>query len=429
MDKNISNEKKPLRLKVKTFVDLRRFTSKQLHKIVENFRAKNKAYEAKYKDMSALNYMKVVKRNELLSYRVRNSLVNLSDKQTQKNKNRILEARKEFINTSKEYKANLKNGKYTEKEQKKIKNTFEDIAYEINKEMYARNLGKENQERPQNPKIERAINNVKNAAKTVGKGIATGATMVAGAVAFPFVMAYKGARAVGRKALAIGRGGKVAAITAGKVVGNTAKSVAENVKNQVGPIAQEVKETENAKRDMKVAEKSKELNDTATISAKREIYDNSSEQTQNAIVRNDWKAALREDKKFYAKQQIKDEGKNSEANNKDLGYIQLEDTIQEKRDEFDRSSEGHKEYTIEKDWKAALRENKIHEFRKAVDNINQRNKKIEDPEKQTREAQRRENLHMDKEEQTINHKEAIEKVEGEVLTEEEVKKVYGDQEK
>ncbi len=362
MDKNISNEKKPLRLKVKTFVDLRRFTSKQLHKIVENFRAKNKAYEAKYKNMSALKYMKVVKRNELLAYKVRNSLVNLSDKQTQKNKNRILEARKEFINTSKEYKANLKNGKYTEKEQKKIKNTFEDIAYEINKEMYARNLGKENQERPQNPKIERAINNVKNAAKTVGKGIATGATMVAGAVAFPFVMAYKGARAVGRKALAIGRGGKVAAITAGKVVGNTAKSVAENVKNQVGPIAQEVKETENAKRDMKVAEKSKELNDTATISAKREIYDNSSEQTQNAIVRNDWKAALREDKKFYSKQQVQEE-------------------------------------------------------------------QIENPEKQVREAQRRENLHMDKEKQDINHKEAIERVEGEILTPEEVKKVYGDQEK
>ena len=36
---------------------------------------------------------------------------------------------------------------------------------------------------------------------------------------------------------------------------------------------------------------------------------------------------------------------------------------------------------------------------------------------------------MDKEEQPINHKEAIEKVDGEVLTQEEVKKVYGDQEK
>lgn len=362
MDKNISNEKKPLRLKVKTFVDLRRFTSKQLHKIVENFRAKNKAYEAKYKDMSSLEYMKKVKTYELLKFKARNALVELSDKQTQKNKNRILEARQGYINASKQYKANIKDGKYTEKEQKKIRNAFEDTAYKINKEMYARNLGKENQERPQNPKIKRAVNNVKNAAKAGWKGIVKGATIAAGVVAAPFVGLYSITKSVGKKVLAIGRGGKVAAITAGKVVGNTAKSVAENVKNQVGPIAQEVKETENAKRDMKVAEKSKELDDAATISAKREIYDNSSKQTQSAIKVNDWKAALREDKKFYAKQQTQEMAAG-------------------------------------------------------------------DPEKQSREAQRRENLHMDKEEQTINHKEAIEKVEGEVLTEEEVKKAYGEQEK
>lgn len=355
MDKNISNEKKPLRLKVKTFVDLRRFTSKQLHKIVENFRAKNKAYEAKYKDMSALNYMKVVKRNELLAYKVRNSLVNLSDKQAKKSRAKLQEKWNKGRESLQE---KLDNEEITEKQ---YKNKKEQLIYKTSKEMYARDmLG--NREKPKNPRTQRIIRNVKNAVKTVGKGIATGASMVAGAVAFPFIMAYKGAKAVGRKALAIGRGGKVAAITAGKVVGNTAKSVAENVKNQVGPIAQEVKETENAKRDMKVAEKSKELDDAATISAKREIYDNSSKQTQSAIRVNDWKAALREDKKFYAKQQV-------------------EET------------------------------------------------QIEDPEKQAREAQRRENLHMDKEEQIINHKEAIEKVEGEVLTEEEVKKVYGDQEK
>lgn len=355
MDKNISNEKKPLRLKVKTFVDLRRFTSKQLHKIVENFRTKNKAYEAKYKDMSALDYMKAVKRNELLAYKVRNSLVNLSDKQAKKSRAKLQEKWNKGRESLQE---KLDNEEITEKQ---YKNKKEQLIYKTSKEMYARDmLG--NREKPKNPRTQRIIKNVKNAAKAVGKGIATGATMVAGVVAFPFVMAYKGAKVVGRKALAIGRGGKVAAITAGKVVGNTAKSVAENVKNQVGPIAQEVKETENAKRDMKVAEKSKELDDAATISAKREIFDNSSKQTQNTIVRNDWKAALREDKKFYAKQQI-------------------EET------------------------------------------------QIEDPEKQERESQRRENLHMDKEKQTINHKEAIEKAEGEVLTEEEVKKVYGDQEK
>ena len=342
MDKNISNEKKPLRLKVKTFVDLRRFTSKQLHKIVENFRTKNRAYEAKYKEMSALDYMKVVKRNELLAYKVRSSLVNLSDKQGGK-------ARLKY---------ELDKGEITEKQ---YKNQKDQLIYKTSKAMYAKDMVKD-QEKPQNPRTKRIITNVKNGAKAVVKGIATGASMVAGIVAIPFVMAYKGVKAVGTKALAIGRGGKVAAITAGKVVGNTAKSVAENVKNQVGPIAQEVKETENAKRNMKVAEKSKELDDAATLSAKREIFDNSSKQTQSAIRVNDWKVALREDKKFYAKQQTQ-------------------------------------EMTLE------------------------------DSEKQSREAQRRENLHMDKEEQPINHKEAIEKVDGEVLTQEEVKKVYGDQEK
>lgn len=362
MDKNISNEKKPLRLKVKTFVDLRRFTSKQLHKIVENFRTKNRAYEAKYKEMSALDYMKVVKRNELLAYKVRSSLVSLSDKQTEKSKNKILEARKEFIKDTKVYQSNVKDGKYDEKEQRKLRNEFEDRAYKINKEMYAKDLGKKDQERPQNPKIQRAINNVKNVAKTVGKGIATGATMVAGAVAFPFVMAYKGAKAVGTKALAIGRGGKVAAITAGKVVGNTAKSVAENVKNQVGSIAQEVKEIENTKRDIRDIEKSTRLDERGKISSRLDIYRNSSKETQDAIVRNDWKAALREDKKFYAKQQAQEPV-------------------------------------------------------------------VEDQEKQEREEKRRENLHMDREEQPINHKEAIEKVDGEVLTKEEAEKVYGDQEK
>lgn len=310
MDKNISNEKKPLRLKVKTFVDLRRFTSKQLHKIVENFRTKNRAYEAKYKEMSALDYMKVVKRNELLAYKVRNSLVELSDKQTEKSRNKILEERKEFIQDAKAYNANVKDGKYNEKEQKKIKNEFEDRAYKINKEMYARNLGRKDQERPQNPKIQRAINNVKNAAKTVGKGIATGASMVAGAVAFPFVMSYKGAKAVGRGiekgAKKIGRGANVALLTAGKV---------------------------------------KEQVQTLKTQAERDLFEKSSEKAQDEIIASSHAKALKENAK---------------------------------RD---------------------------------------------------REAQRRENLHMDREEQPINHKEAIEKVDGEVLTQEEVKKVYGDQEK
>lgn len=344
MDKNSSNEKKPLKLKVKTFVDLRRFTSKQLHKIVENFRTKNKAYEEKYKGMSAIDYMRESRKLELLKYKARRSLVNLSDKQKMKNKEKYTE---KWEKTKKDLKEKLDNEEITEKQ---YKNQKEQEAYKIAKKIYAKDMV-ENQDKPKNPRTQRIIRNVKTAAKAVGK-----------AIAFPFVMVYKGAKAVGKKAISIGRGGKIAALTAGKVVKNTAKNVAENVKNQVGPIAQEVKETENAKRDMKIAEKSKELDNAATLAAKKEIYDNASKQTQDSIVVNDWKAALREDKKFYAKQQVEEPT-------------------------------------------------------------------VEDPQKQEREEQRRENLHMDAEQQTINHEEAIEKVEAEILTPEEVKKVYGEQEK
>lgn len=69
------------------------------------------------------------------------------------------------------------------------------------------------------------------------------------------------------------------------------------------------------------------------------------------------------------------------------------------------------------------KENKTQGFEDMLDELGIEN------EKQDREEQRRENLHMDKEEQPIDHEKAIEKVEGEILTPEEVKKVYGDQEK
>lgn len=292
MDKNISNEKKPLRLKVKTFVDLRRFTSKQLHKIVENFRAKNKAYEAKYKDMSALDYMKAVKRNELLAYKVRNSLVNLSDKQAKKSRAKLQEKWNKGRESLQE---KLDNEEITEKQ---YKNKKEQLIYKTSKEMYARDmLG--NREKPKNPRTQRIIKNVKNAAKTVGKGIITAFTAV-----------NKGAKAVvkgvKKGVKKIGRGANVALLTAGKV------------KNQV---------------------------QTLKTQAEREMFENSSKEVQDEIKTN-----------AHAK---------------------------------------------------ALKENA----------------------KRDREAARRENLHMDKEVKSINHKEAIEKAEGEILTTEEVKKVYGDQEK
>lgn len=169
---------------------------------------------------------------------------------------------------------------------------IENAEYKLAKAEYALDLEGAD-EKPKNPVVQRAVEAVQKGAKAVGKGIVTAAGIAAAAVAFPFVIGYKGIKAVGNKVAAIGRGGKVAALTAGKIVSNTAK----NIKDQVAPIAQEVKETDNARRDMRAAEKSKDLDDEATLSAKYDRFYSTSEQTQSAIRVKDWNAALKEDKK------------------------------------------------------------------------------------------------------------------------------------
>ena len=104
---------------------------------------------------------------------------------------------------------------------------------------------------------------------------------------------------------------------------------------------------------MKTAEKSKELDETATLAKKKEIFDNSSKAVQNQIFDRDFKLAMKEDAK------------------------------------------------------------------------------------REREAQRRKNLHMDEEAIPVNHEKAasvqdkedtkkIERVDGEVLTKEEVAAIYGE---
>lgn len=322
MDENNIKKKKKIKLKLKTFADLKRFKSRQLHKIVEKFRKKNKG----------MNLEELIENAEFfksMGYLVRQTLINKSDANKKKTIERLEKEIEEGNKEYKEYKTNLKEGKLTEKEQKKMQKEYEDKKYKMAKEIYTKDLGPKNQEKPKNPKVQRAVNNVKNVAKTVGKGIATGATAVAGAVAFPFVMAYKGAKA-GVKALGTGikrlkRGATVATLTAGKVVKNTVEPTVNKVKETVKEVKENVQETK--------------------FEVNKDVYDNSSEKVQREIFNRDYEKALKEDAK------------------------------------------------------------------------------------REREAQRRENLHMDKEEQPINHKEAIEKVEGEVLTEEEVKKVYGDQEK
>ena len=119
---------------------------------------------------------------------------------------------------------------------------------------------------------------------------------------------------------------------------------------------------------MKAAERAKDLDDTATIMEKRRIYDNSSKETQDSILRSDFKAALRENRKYDAKQ------------------------------EYEENDEP-------------------------------------DIEKEKRESTRRENLHMDGEQQQIDHEKAkkevdnqeeqIEKLQGDVLSPKQIEEEYG----
>ena len=310
MKKNSSKEKKQLKFRIKTFADFKRFTSKQLNNIVEKFRTNNK-------ELTNLSLEELLEKQKFVGAMkavVRQSLVNRADKSKEVTKKRMIQNIKELKEQNTANEEKFQNKEISEKEHEKASRKIEYQAYKIDKEIYTKNLGAKDQEKPKNPVIQRSIKNVKNAAKVVGKGIVKGASIAAGAVAFPFVIAYKGAKAgvkaIGRGAKMLKRGATVASLTAGKVAGN--------VKEQV---------------------------QTAKIQVKREMYENANEEEKKEILTNDHIAALKENAK------------------------------------------------------------------------------------REREAARRESLHMDKNEQTINHEKAIERVEGEILTPEEIKKVYGEQEK
>lgn len=294
------NKKRKLNLKIKTFSDFKRFTSKTLHKIVEKMRGKNDltlnqiaknriaANEGKTLEegrRGSISIEELTNRDNmiaLLKHAARKSLIDRADRMDEKQAQKI----NEKYNNKKEILDNLlEEEKITVAQYNKA---IEKLEYKTTKKIYEKDLSSGVTEKPKNPTIQRAIENVGKAAKTVGKGIATAAKVSAGIVALPFVGLYQGAKFVGKKALALGRGGKVAALTAGKVVSNTAKTVAENVKGQVEPIASQIKETEESRRNSKNAK---------TFEEKAEIYENANKETQEAIYEDDYKAALKENAK------------------------------------------------------------------------------------------------------------------------------------
>ncbi|MFR0822785.1 MAG: hypothetical protein ACLU84_08725 [Clostridia bacterium] len=316
-----AKEKKSLRLKVKTLSDAKRWFSKGLHNIIEKFRTKNRDGS----DKTLAELARDGKYTEIFKFAVREKLVTIADKQSISKQYRIedeYDIKKENLEIEHE------NGQISDR---KYRKELENIEYAKQKHLYANDLPGSLEERPANPRLQRIGRTVKN-----------------------IVLApIRAAKYVGRKVQSFVRGSKVALLTTGKVVQKSAVAVKNTVKNQIDPVAQQVKEAENAKIEMKTAEKSKELDETATLAKKKEIFDNSSKAVQNQIFDRDYKLAMKEDAK------------------------------------------------------------------------------------REREAQRRKNLHMDEEAIPVNHEKAasvqdkedtkkIERVDGEVLTKEEVAAIYGE---
>lgn len=294
------NKKRKLNLKIKTFSDFKRFTSKTLHKIVEKMRGKNElTINQIAKNKIAANEGRPIEKGKegtislddltnrknmvaLLKHAARKSLIDRADRMDAKRRQKITKKYNDKRDTLIDL---LEQGKITEKQYHKA---IENLNYKTTKKIYEKDLSSMVTEKPKNPTIQRAIRSVGKVAKAVGKGIVTAAKVSASIAVLPFVGLYQVGKFVGQKALAIGRGGKVAALTAGKVVSNTAKTVAENVKGQVEPIASQIKETEEARRDSKNAK---------TFEEKAGIYENASKEAQSAIYEDDYKAALKENAK------------------------------------------------------------------------------------------------------------------------------------
>lgn len=263
MEDNNKKEKKVLKLKLKTFADFKRFTSKQLHKIVEKLREKDK-------DTSLQQLESEGKYFEIMKYAARQSLVKRADRSREKQEQKIMDA---YISKNEKLMEAKENGVISEEQYAKA---VEQLRYKMEKKEYVKDLGPEDQEKPKNPAIQRAIKTAGKVVKTVGKGVVV-------VVATPFVLGYKvatgigraigtGVRAIGKGVKAIGKRGKVAALTAGKVAGNVKDQVqtargevhremyekaSEEKKQEMMEEAYSQADKENAKREREAARREK----------------------------------------------------------------------------------------------------------------------------------------------------------------------------
>lgn len=261
------NKKRKLNLKIKTFSDFKRFTSKTLHKIVEKMRGKNElTLNQIAKNKIAANEGRPIEAGKegtislddltnrknmvaLLKHAARKSLIDRADRMDAKHRQKISKKHDDKRETLIDL---LEQGKITEKQYHKA---IEKLNYKTTKKIYEKDLSSMVTEKPKNPTIQRAIRTAGKVARVVGKGLAIGAGAVASVVALPFVMAYKGVTAVGRGGKAIGRGGKVAALTAGKVAGKVAGNLKDQVQTARGEVYKDVKKQDYMKSLEKVQRK------------------------------------------------------------------------------------------------------------------------------------------------------------------------------
>lgn len=313
--------------------------------------------------------------------------------------------------------------------QKQYERKMEQVQYAMDKNDYTHYVDRDDATaKPKSPRWERFKTNVKN--------------VVLAPVHF--------GKWVGEKVGNVFGKGKVAALTAGKVISN----VATNVKQQIEPVKQQITETEKTKKHMKTVEKSKEWDDQATIVEKRRAFDESSKATQEHVFNKEYAAALKENAKRgfeapkYAEsiQRPEEEQENIKTDvDREVEDVRSYRKLDDRQEAYEVASIEAQQQIMSEDTEAAFaeneaRENKIKEnfiTKKEIFATRSQEKQEEmlnrdfkratkENEKYNREKARREALHMDENAPDIDHKAAIEKVEGEVLTPEEVKQVYDD---
>lgn len=386
--KIMEKEKKDIRLKLITPLTIRRFTSKKLHDIVKNMSNKNEK-------ISVEELVKNESFKELIKYAARRSLVKRSNRNKIKKQNKIVGKYEENAKILKEA---LEDELISQKQYDK---KMENLRYKIDKEIYAKDLSDQIQEKPKNPRWQRMANNLKKIASIVG---------------IPFVMIAKGVSKITRAV-------KVKVLTARKIV------------KKVKEMEQVVKETEDVAKEIKMAEKSKELSNEALFEKKKEIYDNSSKQVQQEIYNRDYEKAVKENaKKDTEPEKIKPKKEERETESK--AEPSKKDSKDTKKSEVKQEKANHKKDRVVKRYEAeGYAQNANGEYYNPwtdeYDAEYDPHKDIAYNEKEKREQKRREDLHMDGSAQKINHEKAtqnvktgegqIEKDESGISTPEEVK--------